>query len=599
MRDQAAPTKNETTSFGPAGVTNNTPDTVAPSVTSGSADGSMITLIFSEDLAGIAADPTAFTVHVGATTRSVTNVSMSGKVLSLTISPAVTSADSVSVSYAIPATNGLHDAAANAVAPFTRTLANQTPIVVPPSSGGSAVLAPVLVSASPEDGATVHEVATITLTANQAVTWSQMTVTRPDGTTTPLGDASGQAATWPLPNAAAGLYTVRGTVAAGGRSADVLTHFTIWTPPASGPEGDVPPVQKNAVPFAAGELKSSDGSTRIVWPAGAFSDLVVVEIAQASTAQVKNVPAGATVVNVTAFLRSTHAPVKDLGGVIDIRFTNAGAGSHPLTSADGSTWRDIPQLQTLNLPDGAADGWFRDSDGTVHVLARHLTWYALVGPSAATKLAMRIISVRRLWLEHRSFVAVRMAITAPARVTGNFVGPDGTIVPGQTIKTPTRHAGVTILRVPLKITRPGLYRLQMHADGLGQTVDRTAKIRFLATRPASPVWQDGAIRVAVVTGARGLGGLGTKLGSHFVVKKVSDADLYSVVDTNYRTAAAAIVVDLDTVPAYTLAGLHALLPEVKIVGLSSKGGYRFGVSAVLPRGSSAATVAQTVKSLLR
>jgi hypothetical protein len=514
----------------------------------------------------------------------------------------VTSSDSVSVSYAVPATNGLHDAAANAVGPFTRTLANQTPLVVPPSSGGSAALAPLLASTSPEDGATLREVATVTLSANQAVTWSHVTVTRPDGTTAPLGDASGQSATWSLANAAPGLYTVRGTIASGGRSTDVLTHFTIWTPPASGPESNVPPVQKNAVPFAAGELKSSDGRTQLVWPAGIFSDLVVIEIAPAASAEVQNVPAGATVVNVTAFLRSTHAPVRDLGGVIDIRFPNASAGSYPLMSVDGSAWHDIHQLQTLNLPDGSADGWFRDSDGTVHVLSRHLSYYALVGQSAATKLAMRIITVRRLWLEDRGFVAVRMAITAPARVTGNFVGPDGSIVPGQVIKTPTRHAGVTILRVPLKITRPGLYRLQMHADGLGQTVNRTAKIRFVATRPGSPVWQDGALRVAVVTGARGLGSLGDALGTHYVVKRVSDADLYSAVDTNYRTAAAAIVVDLDTVPAYTLAGLHALLPEVKIIGLSAKhaGAYHaFGVTTVLPRSSSPATVAKTIKSLLR
>jgi hypothetical protein len=288
--------------------------------------------------------------------------------------------------------------------------------------------------------------------------------------------------------------------------------------------------------------------------------------------------------------------------VIDIRFPNGSLGSRPLTSPDGSTWRDIQQLPTLNLPAGAADGWFRDSDGTVHVLARHLSYYALVGQSVSTKLAMRIITVRRLWLENRTFLAVRMAITAPARVTGNFVGPDGTIVPGQVIKTPTRRAGVTILRVPLKITRPGLYRLQMHADGIGQIVDRTAKIRFVATRPSSPVWQDGSIRVAVVTGARGLDDLGHKLGKRFVVRRVSDADLYPAVDTNHRTAAAAVVVDLDTVPAYTLAGLHALLPEVKIIGLSGKRGGAYsalGVSAVLPRGSSAAAVAKTVQSLLR
>jgi hypothetical protein len=189
-------------------------------------------------------------------------------------------------------------------------------------------------------------------------------------------------------------------------------------------------------------------------------------------------------------------------------------------------------------------------------------------------------------------------------VTGSFVAPDGSIVPGQTIKTPTRHAGVTILRVPLQITSPGIYRLQMHADGLGQVVGRTAKIRFLATKPASPVWQDGALRVAVVHGVRGLDSLGSALGKHFVVTRVPDAALYDAVDTKNPTAAAVVVVDLQTIPAYTLAGLHALLPEVKIIGLSSTparaGAYRsLGVSAVLPRGASAALVAQTAKSLLR
>ena len=44
---------------------------------------------------------------------------------------------------------------------------------------------------------------------------------------------------------------------------------------------------------------------------------------------------------------------------------------------------------------------------------------------------MRIITVRRLWLHDRTFMAVRMSLTAPARVTGSFVGPDGAIVPGQ------------------------------------------------------------------------------------------------------------------------------------------------------------------------
>src|SRR4029077_18831788 len=100
-------------------------------------------------------------------------------------------------------------------------------------------------------------------------------------------------------------------------------------------------------------------------------------------------------------------------------------GPPPPPPADGKTWRDTPQLPTLNLPAGQQDGWFRDSDGAIHVLSTHLNYFALVGQQVSTKLAMRIITVRRLWLKQRSFVAVRMALTAPARVTGIFVAPDG------------------------------------------------------------------------------------------------------------------------------------------------------------------------------
>ena len=243
----------------------------------------------------------------------------------------------------------------------------------------------------------------------------------------------------------------------------------------------------------------------------------MVDIAPKLASAFPSLPKDATVVNVTAFMRSTHAPVTSSAESSTSASPTRAQGAHPLTSEDGTTWRDIPQLQTLNLPPGQADGWFRDSDGTIHVLSPHLSYFALVGQEVSTELAMRIMTVRRLWLRNRSFVAVRMSLTAPARVTGVFVAPDGSRVPGQTIKTPTRHAGVTILRVPLRITQPGLYKLQMHAEGAGQVVNRTAKINFMPTRPRSPIWQDGALRVAVVRGARGLSSLRHLLGKHFVV----------------------------------------------------------------------------------
>ena len=103
------------------------------------------------------------------------------------------------------------------------------------------------------------------------------------------------------------------------------------------------------------------------WPTGAFSDAVVVDIAPVLASSFPSLPKDAIVVHVTAFLRSTHAPVTQLGGVIDIRFANASAGAHAAELRGRHAWRDIPQLPTLNLPDGQQDGWFRDSDGTIHV----------------------------------------------------------------------------------------------------------------------------------------------------------------------------------------------------------------------------------------
>ncbi len=83
MRDNAMPTQNETASFGPVAVVNNTPDTIAPHIASASANASTISLLFDETLAGAAPDVSAFTVTTGATTRTVSGVTMSGKLITL------------------------------------------------------------------------------------------------------------------------------------------------------------------------------------------------------------------------------------------------------------------------------------------------------------------------------------------------------------------------------------------------------------------------------------------------------------------------------------------------------------------------------------
>jgi len=136
-------------------------------------------------------------------------------------------------------------------------------------------------------------------------------------------------------------------------------------------------------------------------------------------------------------------------------------------------------------------------------------------------------------------------------------------------------------------------------------VDVSTTITFKQHRPASPLWQvSRPLRVVVIHGARtSLTGLNRALGHGYLVEKIADADLYTVVDPASHTAASAVVVDLATVPMQTLIGLRELLPELKIVGLTNDPSIaRFartvGANAVLARSSSEATIAGAiVKSL--
>jgi len=138
----------------------------------------------------------------------------------------------------------------------------------------------------------------------------------------------------------------------------------------------------------------------------------------------------------------------------------------------------------------------------------------------------------------------------------------------------------------------------VHADGIGQTVDRTALIRFVQRRPASPIWQSGRLKVVVVRGIHI-----APLGPSYVVSTVSDADLYRAVDPIDPHAAAAVVVDLATVPLSSLASLHALLPEVRIIGLTTNretanAARAVGVHAVVVKRSKRTSVTQMVKALV-
>ena len=158
-----------------------------------------------------------------------------------------------------------------------------------------------------------------------------MTLTRPDGSVTQLATSSGQSATWSLANATEGLYVVRGTLTAGGSSdgRPLPLH-------GLGAAGDR---HRRVAAARAEERRAVRGrrapelrrehdarlADRRLQRLGRRRDR-----AGRRRARVSGLPAGSLVVNVSAFLRSTHAPVHDLGGVADIRFMNAGSGAHPV-----------------------------------------------------------------------------------------------------------------------------------------------------------------------------------------------------------------------------------------------------------------------------
>ena len=127
----------------PSGEESGTPrETTAPTVSSATVDGATLTLTFSE---GLTETPlpavTTFTVNVGQNGRSVNAVAISGSAVTLTLASAVTSADAVTISYAVPsdaAAARLKDLSDNSAASFSgQAVANNTAAVQTPLTASS------------------------------------------------------------------------------------------------------------------------------------------------------------------------------------------------------------------------------------------------------------------------------------------------------------------------------------------------------------------------------------------------------------------------------------------------------------------------------
>ena len=106
-------------------------ETTAPTVSSASVDGATLTLTFNEALDGNSEPAaTAFTVTVSGNARAVESVDVSGSAATLTLASAVSSEDTVTVSYTAPASESadrLRDEVGNAAASFAgQSVTNDT-----------------------------------------------------------------------------------------------------------------------------------------------------------------------------------------------------------------------------------------------------------------------------------------------------------------------------------------------------------------------------------------------------------------------------------------------------------------------------------------
>lgn len=105
-------------------------DSVVPDFVSGSVNGSIVRLVYSEDLSATGVPlPAAFAVLVATVARAVTDVSVGGNTVTLTLATPVVAAQAVTVAYAVPTpvAQKLQDASGNfAVAKAAGAVTNTT-----------------------------------------------------------------------------------------------------------------------------------------------------------------------------------------------------------------------------------------------------------------------------------------------------------------------------------------------------------------------------------------------------------------------------------------------------------------------------------------
>ncbi|WP_265683687.1 SwmB domain-containing protein, partial [Verminephrobacter aporrectodeae] len=180
---------NQAVDFSNQTITNTTPDTTPPVISSAAVNGDKLVLTYTEantlngaTLAGNAGFTVSTTAGTAITVNSA-SVNTTAKTVTLTLSRAAANGETLTVSYAKPATGGIQDAAGNQAVDFSnQTITNTTPDTTPPVISSAAVNGNQLVltytEANTLNGATLAGNAgfTVSTTAGTAIAVSSAVV---------------------------------------------------------------------------------------------------------------------------------------------------------------------------------------------------------------------------------------------------------------------------------------------------------------------------------------------------------------------------------------------------------------------------------------
>ncbi len=579
-----------------------------PALLTATATAATLVLTYDQPLDGTSVPaPSDFNVVQNLTSQGTpTGVSVSGSTVTISLAAAVNPGDAVTVDYTGTALKNLSGQLAPTFANYPVTVGGTPP--TPPSgpltcvrpllinSDGNACVPPppppppiAFLGASPADGSILGSIGSITLKANHNASWYGITVTRDGGSAQSLPSGAGASYTMPFTASAPGTYTITATMDDGYNPAQTVhSQFTIV---ASG----IPGI---GVADTRGSVSANDGIGSASWPAGTFSDPVIVRIDVVTSTGVVTVPPGSLAYQVTATRLRDGSPVHILGNVLDVQFKNAPANATPSTSEDGLAWTTVPTLPALSLPDGQPDGAFRDSSNTVHILTRHLSYFALFVPSA-TKLAFQVVGTVRYTWGVDKYVGARISLTQAAVVTARLYSPKG--VKLKTWVRPAK-AGNSILKLKLPPTarKPGTYRIAFTARAKSATAMQTIKVRVLPTLKLGTT-RNTQSRTVVLSAPAG-SAIAAKLHGIRTSVVSGGADSAFRATANISRNVVVIVIDADQAGIATIRDLHTIFPDVRILALSGDASLLAhavpaGATVALPSSTSAALVAKTVARL--